>query len=575
MSLEEIRSLIERMALENAVSFNGVAKPEAVLGKLLGANPGLRSRVKEIIPIVQEITERVNSLSLAEQAELLQRLGGFQRVEKTVRQELPPLPRAEGFTQTVLRFAPNPDGPLTLGNARPAVLCHYYARRMSGKFILRFEDTSPSVKPPLREAYDWVLEDLKWLGIEPDEVYYQSERLGTYYEHAETFLERGFAYVCLCKPEEFRVFERKGKPCPHRDQGPSVNLSLWDKMLSGGLGPGEAVVRVKTDMKHPNPAVRDWPALRIDLAEHPRVRGFRVWPLYNWACAIDDYEMKISHVIRGKEHMTNEVRQSYVFQYLKAPQPVSIHIGRVGLEKSVLSKSKIMKGWSQGLYESLDDPRLGTLRALRRRGFRPEVIRRVILDMGLNITEAMVKWENLYAYNREAVDWDAERYYFVKNPLRMIVRNVPGEVEARLSRHPSRPELGFRLLSVKPSRGTVELFVSADDVSDTSPGSRIRLISLFNVEIESINQEAGLVESSFKGTDVPGRTAGVKLIQWVLPDDAVETRVLMPDASLAEGFGESELTKLPPGRMIQLVRFGFCVVEKASSSMVELVFSHP
>jgi glutamyl-tRNA synthetase len=575
MSLEEVRSLIERIALENALSFNGVAKPEAVLGKLLGANPGWRSRVKEIIPIVQEITERVNSLSPGEQAELLQRLGGFQKVEKAVKQELPPLPRAEGFAQTVLRFAPNPDGPLTLGNARPAVLCHYYAKRMNGKFILRFEDTSPSVKPPLREAYDWVLEDLKWLGIEPDEVYYQSERLRIYYEHAEGFLEKGFAYVCLCKPEDFRVFERKGKPCPHRDQGSSVNLSLWGKMLSGGLGPGEAVVRVKTDMKHPNPAVRDWPALRIDLAEHPRVRGFRVWPLYNWACAIDDYEMKISHVIRGKEHMTNEVRQSYVFQYLKAPQPVSIHIGRVGLEKSVLSKSKIMKGWSQGLYESLDDPRLGTLRALRRRGFRPEVIRRVILDMGLNITEAMVKWENLYAYNREAVDWDAERYYFVKNPLRMIVKNVPGEVEAKLSRHPSRPELGSKLLSVKPSQGAVEIFVSADDVSDTAPGSRIRLISLFNVEIESVNQEAGLVESSFKGTEVPGKTAGVKLIQWVLPDDAVETRVLMPDASLAEGFGESELAKLPRGRMIQLVRFGFCVMEKASSSMVELIFSHP
>ncbi|MEM1548143.1 MAG: glutamate--tRNA ligase [Thermoproteota archaeon] len=575
MSLEEIRVLVEKIALENAVSFNGVAKPEAVLGKLLGANPGLRSRVKEIIPIVQEITERVNSLPLAEQAELLQRLGGFQKVEKAVRQELPPLPRAEGFTQTVLRFAPNPDGPLTLGNARPAVLCHYYAKRMNGKFILRFEDTSPSVKPPLREAYDWVLEDLKWLGIEPDEVYYQSERLRIYYEHAESFLEKGFAYVCLCKPEEFRVFERKGKPCPHRDQDPSISLSLWEKMLNGALAPGEAVVRVKTDMQHPNPAVRDWPALRIDLAEHPRVKGFKVWPLYNWACAIDDYEMKISHVIRGKEHMTNEVRQSYVFQYLKAPQPVSVHVGRVGLEKSVLSKSKIMKGWSQGLYGSLDDPRLGTLRALRRRGFKPEVIRRVILDMGLNITEAMIKWENLYAYNREAVDWDAERYYFVRNPFKLVVKNVPSEIEAKLSRHPSRPELGFRLLSVKPSRGTAELFVSADDVIDTAPGSRLRLISLFNVEIERVNQEAGFAESYFKSTEVPEKTAGVKLIQWVLPDDAVETLVLMPDASLARGLGESQLTKLPPRRMIQLVRFGFCVVEKASSNMVELVFSHP
>ncbi|MEM2487183.1 MAG: glutamate--tRNA ligase [Thermoproteota archaeon] len=576
MSMDELKELIERLALENAVSFNGVARAEAVLGKLLGSKPELRNRVKELIQAVREITERVNNLTLDQQKKLLSELGPVRLLEKPVKPTgLPGLPRAEGFAQVILRFAPNPDGPLTLGNARPAILCDYYARNMGGRLILRFEDTSPSVKPPLKEAYEWVIEDLKWLGIEPDEVHYQSDRLQTYYEHAERFLEKGFAYVCLCKPEEFRVFERNGKPCPHREQDPSTSLSLWEKMLNGGLGPGEAVVRVKTDMQHPNPAVRDWPALRIDVAEHPRVKGFRVWPLYNWSCAIDDYEMKISHVIRGKEHITNEVRQSYVFQYLNAPQPVSIHIGRVGLEKSVLSKSKIMRGWSQGFYRSLDDPRLGTLRALRRRGFKPEVIRRIILDMGLNITEAMIKWENLYAYNREAVDWDAERYYFVRNPLRLVVKNVPGKVEARLSRHPSRPELGFRLLSVEPSRGTVELFVSADDVSNTAPGSRLRLISLFNVEIENINKEAGFVESSFKGTEVPEKTAGVKLIQWVLPDDAFETRVLMPDASLSEGFGESQLTRVPPGKIIQLVRFGFCVLEKISSDRVELIFSHP
>ncbi|MDW8034137.1 MAG: glutamate--tRNA ligase [Nitrososphaerota archaeon] len=502
MSLDEVKNLIERIALENAVSFNGVAKPEAVLGKLLGTNPVLRSRVKEIIPIVHEITKKVNKLSLSEQTDLLRKLGGVQRVEKTAKQELPPLPKAEGFDKIVLRFAPNPDGPLTLGNARPAVLCDYYARRMNGKFILRFEDTSPSVKPPLKDAYEWIVEDLKWLGIELDEIYYQSDRLPIYYEYAEKFLEEGFAYVCLCKPEEFRVFEREGKPCPHREQDTSLGLSLWEKMLKGGLAPGEAVVRIKTDMTHPNPAVRDWPALRIDLAEHPRVKGFRVWPLYNWSCAIDDYEMKISHVIRGKEHMTNEVRQSYVFQYLNAPQPLSIHIGRVGLEKSVLSKSKIIKGWTQGIYKSLDDPRLGTLRSLRRRGFRPEVIRRVILDMGLNITEAMVKWENLYAYNRETVDWDSERYYFVKDPFRLIVENMPGRIEAKLSRHPSRPELGFRIITVEPVEGKVELLVSAEDVISLKPGSRLRLISLFNIEIGHINNENKSLTAFFKGSRV-------------------------------------------------------------------------
>jgi len=572
---EELRNLIERLALENALAFNGVAKAEAVLGKLLGMNPDLRSKVRELIPIIKEITEKVNRLTMAEQAEILKRLGGILRVEKPSKQELPLLPEARDFPQVVLRFAPNPDGPLTLGNARPAVLCDYYAKRMNGKLILRFEDTSPSVKPPLREAYDWIVEDLEWLGIHPDETHYQSDRLQTYYEYAEKFLEKGFAYVCLCKPEEFRLFEKKGEPCPHRDQDPSLSLSLWEKMLNGDLNPGEAVVRVKTDMKHPNPAVRDWPALRIDVAKHPRVSGFRVWPLYNWSCAIDDYEMRVSHVIRGKEHLTNEVRQSYVFKYLNSPPPVSIHIGRVRLEGSVLSKSKIMRGLAEGSYIGLDDPRLGTLKALRRRGFKPEVIRMVVLEMGLNIAESTVKWENLYAYNREAVDWEAERYYFVKDPVTMIVRSIPQQVEARLFRHPSRPELGSRIIVLKPLNGEAGLIVSSGDVENLAPGSRLRLISLFNVEVEDADPHSRTVKAVFKGLEVPEKSSGVKLIQWVLPGDAVKTVVLMPDASVAEGLGESPLTLLDPGRVIQLVRFGFCRVEAVSKDVVNLVFSHP
>jgi glutamyl-tRNA synthetase len=346
-------------------------------------------------------------------------------------------------------------------------------------------------------------------------------------------------------------------------------------MLNGSLKPGEAVVRVKTDMKHPNPAVRDWPALRIDVAKHPRVSGFRVWPLYNWSCAIDDHEMRVSHVIRGKEHLTNEVRQSYVFKYLNSPSPVSVHIGRVRLEGSVLSKSRIMRGLAEGAYTGLDDPRLGTLKALRRRGFKPEVVRRVVLEMGLNITESTVKWENLYAYNREAVDWEAERYYFVRDPFTMVVKNVPQEVEARLFRHPSRPELGSRLIVLKPSDGEARLIVPSEDVKSLTPGSRLRLISLFNVEVEEADPHGKTVKAFFKGLEVPEKPSGVKLIQWVLPGDVVGTRVLMPDASIVEGLGESPLTELNPGRVIQLVRFGFCRVEAVSKSIVNLVFSHP
>ncbi|MGQ9689677.1 MAG: hypothetical protein ACUVQY_00005, partial [Thermoproteota archaeon] len=219
--------------------------------------------------------------------------------------------------------------------------------------------------------------------------------------------------------------------------------------------------------------------------------------------------------------------------------------------------------------------RLGTLKALMRRGFKPEVVIKVLLEMGLNISESTIKWENLYAYNRETIDWETERYYFVSNPFKMMVREAPDSVEAKLFRHPSRPELGSRTIVVKSSEGKVDLMISSEDVKEQVLGSKLRLMSLFNVEVEKITLGERKIEAVFKGLEVPKKSEGIKLIQWILPSDAVKVTVLMPDASFMEGLGEAPLMNLSPDRIIQLVRFGFCRVERTSKSAVELIFSHP
>src|SRR5438552_3713251 len=159
-----------------------------------------------------------------------------------------------------------------------------------------------------------------------------SDRVPIYYEYAEKALRQGFAFVCTCEPDQFKRIIESGRACPHRSKSPTENLELWHNMLSGGLKEGEAVVRVKTETTHPNPAVRDWPAFRIIDPEkypHPRVGSkYRVWPLYNFSAAVDDHLMGVTHIIRGKEHLTNAVRQTFLYKHMgwSYPEAFEAHL---------------------------------------------------------------------------------------------------------------------------------------------------------------------------------------------------------------------------------------------------------
>jgi glutamyl-tRNA synthetase len=570
MSLGEVKKLALQLALENASKF-GKAKSSIIVGHMLARDPSLKQRLEEVTKIADEACQEVNSMSLEQIKYKLQELGPptpVKREPKKHELELPPNPEIPGY---ILRFAPNPDGPLTLGNASPAILCSFFANKYKGKFILRFEDTSPSIKPPLQEAYNWVIEDLKWLGIIPDEIYYQSDRLEIYYNYAEKLIKMGRAYVCTCKPENFRKYIAKKQPCPHREQSVETNLKLWNMMLEGKFLPGQAVFRVKTDLNHPNPAVRDWPALRVDLSPHPRTgTKYKVWPLYNWSCAIDDHEMGITHVIRGKEHATNEIRQAFIFNYFEWKKPITVNNGRVKLEGSVLSKSKIIRGIKSKEFLGPDDPRLGTLMALRRRGFKPEVIKKIILELGLKPVEATLKWENIYAQNRAAIDKDTPRFFFVKDPVELKISNFPPVKEVILPNHPDNKNLGNR--KIKLSRNE-KIFIAAEDAKNLKSSEEIRLMNLFNVIIEE-EFSGEVVKAKFLSTEAKSRQASLKLIQWVASESSIKAKVLMPSAEYAEGLAESNLKVVAPGSVVQFVRFGFVKVEDFSDNQVACVFTH-
>jgi glutamyl-tRNA synthetase len=343
-------------------------------------------------------------------------------------------------------------------------------------------------------------------------------------------------------------------------------------MLTGGYAEGQAVVRVKTDLEHPNPAVRDWPALRIiDTKKypHPRVGSkYIVWPLYNLAAGLDDHLMGVTQIIRGKEHYTNMVRQRYMYQHLGWKYPEAIHYGRLKITGAFLSKSKIVQGVKDGAYTGYDDPRLGTFAALRKRGITPEAIRKMIIDVGPKPNDVTLSWDNLYAYNRKILDAASNRYFFVPEPLELKVLGVPKTFHAKLQLHPEKPERGFREYTVAPEGEgqAVAFWVSRRDAEVMETGEVVRLMELFNVEV---NKTPDLITATFASESYEdARKIKAQPIQWVPKGTEFECQVVLPDAKVAEGFAESSCKNLKPDAIIQFERFGFARVDQVNQKMV-------
>ncbi|MFQ6085469.1 MAG: glutamate--tRNA ligase, partial [Candidatus Bathyarchaeia archaeon] len=489
------------------------------------------------------------------------------------RRGLPPLPNASKYREIRTRFAPNPDAPLHLGSARPSIISCEYAREYDGRFLLRFEDTSPSVKPPVPEVYDMITTDLEWLGAKPDETYYQSGRLELYYRWAREGITIGKLYVCTCDPRIFKERCLQGKPCPCRGLSPAQNMERWEGMLDGTYAQGEAVARVKTDLAHPNPAVRDWPALRIDEAPHPRTgTRFRVWPLYNWGSAIDDHELRISHILRGKEHEVNTLRQRYLYDHFGWDFPEVIHHGRIGIRDALLSKSEIKRGVEDGTYDGWDDPRLFTLAALRRRGIQPEAIRRMVIEVGIKPVDVTVSLKTLDAYNRFIVEPIANRYFFVSDPVRCEVRGLKRSYTSKLNLHPSHPERGVRVLRVREKGGAATLVVERRDARALRVGSIVRLMGLFNVRADRVAEDE-IVVSFVSEPYEDAREWRVPLIHWLPFGVGIETSVLLPDGAVIRGVAEARCGELNVGEVVQFERFGFVRIDRVDRRVIAC-FAH-
>lgn len=530
-----MRELVLKHALANAVQFNGKANENAVLGKVLAERPELKDEIKELRKEISKTVKEVNSWSLEKQKKELEKIG-YEKPEKVEREGLPPLPDAVKG-KVVMRLAPFPSGQLHIGRARMSILNDEYAKMYKGKLLLIIDDTIGSEeKTPLKEAFTGIPEDMKWLGVKFDKIIFKSERLNIFYKYGEEFLKNNWAYVCNCPQDILRENRIRGRICKERDRSSKENLEEWKKMIEGKYRPGEAVVRLKTDMQDKDIAFRDRILLRISDREHPRLgKRTRVWPMLEFSWAIDDHLLEMTHVLRGKDLIMEDRMEKYMWDLLKWDHPVIIHHGLLGIKGIKISTSEVRRSIADGIYSGWDDPRTWTIRSLKKRGIKAEAIRSFIVSMGMTMSDAEVPVDVIYAENRKIIDPISNRYFFVAEPVEMNLDKLP----IRTVKAPIYP--GKRKYRKIPT--SKKIFVDKLDFIQYRE-REVRLMHFCNAILD-------------KKAQVTGKTVkDIPKIHWV-PQKNVKIKLVMDNGRVIEGLAEPEIKKVKVDETVQFERIGF------------------
>ena len=558
----------ERHALANAVKHDGTANIGAVIGPLMGENPEYRSHSDTVPEIVAAVVETVNELTATERHDRLAELAPelLETVDDTGpadERTLGDLPNADAVDQVRMRCAPNPNGPWHIGHARMPAVIGTYKARYDGWMLCRFDDTDPETKRPDLAAYDAILDTIEYLGFEADMVITASDRLDIYYDHARQLIEAEGAYTCTCPGREFSDLKNRGLPCPHRDKEQSTSLDELEEMIAGVHAAGSYVLRVKTDIEHPNPAIRDWVGLRLVDTPHPRPEAseYRCWPTLDFQSAIDDHLMEITHIIRGIDLQDSARRQQFIYDRFGWSYPELVHWGHVQVDEYdiKMSTSAIRALIEGGDLDGWDDPRAPTIASLQRRGIRGAALTEAMTDLGTSTSDVELSMSTVYAKNRELIDDKANRYFLVLDPIeRQVVGPIPET--AHPPQHPDRPDGHTRTIPVGDAVRieSADLPASGDRVWLKGLGCLRHLRDAFEVTGDDI--------SVVRDEDVP-------VIHWVPADDTVPVTLRRPDGDVS-GIAEPEFADARVDSIVQFERVGFARVDAHGSDGSVAYFAH-
>lgn len=513
--------------------------------------------------------------------------------------------RRGGRVQT--RFPPEPNGFLHIGHAKAIVVDFGVAADFGGICVLRLDDTNPETEDT--SFVEGIIEDIEWLGYEPADVRYASDYFGTLYAWAEQLIRDGLAYVDDQDSEAISAgrggYGRPGVESPYRDRSVDDNLDLFRRMRDGEFPDGSRVLRAKIDMNHENMQLRDPIMYRIRRVEHHRTGDeWAIYPTYDWAHGQSDAIEGVTHSLCTLEFESHRPLYDWFLTQLGvADPPRQYEFARLELTHTVTSKRRLAKLVMDGIVDGWDDPRMPTLRGLRRRGYPPAAIRDFCREVGTTRTNARQSIEALESYVRRSLNETAQRRMAVLRPLKLTLTNWPVDADGapvveyfEVPNNPERAEDGVRLVPF-----TGELWIEEDDFREVpppkyfrlSPGREVRLRGAYFVTAtDVVKDDAGRVvevlatyDPASRGGNSPDGRKVKSTMHWVSAPHAVNaTAALYERLFTAEAPGEATgealddvnphsrellegcrveaaLADASPGEVVQFERLGYFAVD--------------
>lgn len=513
------------------------------------------------------------------------------------------------------RFPPEPNGYLHIGSAYAINISYSTAVKYGGKFNLRFDDTNPAKEDV--EYVDSIIEDMKWVGFDfEDRLFYGSDYFDRIYEYAVELIKKGRAYVCDLSPDEMRDYRgtltEPGRISPYRNRSFEENLELFEEMRRGEFEAGTRTLRAKIDMSSPNINMRDPVIYRIQHVSHYRTGDkWCIYPMYDFAHPLQDYIEGITHSMCSSEFINHRPLYEWVLDELEIKNPPKQReFGRMNITGAVTSKRYLKQLVGGGYVDGWDDPRLPTLRGLRRRGFTPKSILNFLNEIGVSRGSSNVDIAMLEHCLREDLKAKVPCVMGVVRPLRLVITNYPeGRVEMmELQNNPENPEMGSRKVPF-----TRELYIEAEDFMEVPskgyhrlyPGNEVRLKGAYIIKCEEVvkNEVTGEVVE-IRCTYDPETKSGLSgagrkvkgTIHWVSKEHAVSAEVRLYDRLLPNGVeGEIEdwnsvinpdslvilkncmlepyLKASKPEEKFQFIRLGYFCVDRKYSREDNLVLN--
>ncbi|PWH17622.1 MAG: glutamine--tRNA ligase [Anaerolineae bacterium] len=515
--------------------------------------------------------------------------------------------RTGRFTYVRTRLPPEPNGYLHIGHCKAFLIDYFTAKEFGGELYLRFDDTNPAKEET--EFVEAIQEDAAWLGIRWDKVTFASDYFDLLYEWAIKLIKMGLAYVDDQSQEEMSANRgtlpkgtkwseteaavRPGVDSPWRNRSVEENLDLLERMKNGEFPEGSRVLRAKIDMSHPNILMRDPVMYRIMHVPHHRTGDkWHIYPMYDWSHGQNDSMEGITHSLCSNEYIIHRPLYEWFIEKLGIFPSRQIEFSRLNLTYAMMSKRKLRKLVETGVVRGWDDPRLTTLRGLRRRGVPPEAIIEFVTGLGETKNDSWVEMAQFEAVIRDVLNKTALRRMAVLKPLKLVIDNYPDDLVEEMDaiNNPEDPSTGTRTVPFSKV-----LYIEQDDFREVPPpkyfrlfpGNEVRLRYAYLVKCTHVvKDETGNVtevhctyDPATRGGDAPDGRKVKSTIHWVSAQHAVQAEVRLyeqlftverPDEGELENiinpnslevltncFVEPSLANSNPGERFQFERVGY------------------